>query len=62
MSEPSTDEPRIVLITGGSRGIGRSFTKAVVNSILLIVVVDRLLRRLLRHRKQRQLLRRRIAP
>jgi phospholipid/cholesterol/gamma-HCH transport system permease protein len=36
------------LITrGGPRGIGRSVTKAVVNSIVLIVIVDYLLTRLL---------------
>jgi phospholipid/cholesterol/gamma-HCH transport system permease protein len=36
------------LITrGGPRGIGRSVTKAVVNSIVLIVIVDYILTRLL---------------
>jgi phospholipid/cholesterol/gamma-HCH transport system permease protein len=32
---------------GGPRGIGRSVTKAVVNSIVLIVVFDYILTRLL---------------
>jgi phospholipid/cholesterol/gamma-HCH transport system permease protein len=32
---------------GGPRGIGRSVTKAVVNSIVLIVIFDYLLTRLL---------------
>jgi phospholipid/cholesterol/gamma-HCH transport system permease protein len=36
------------LITiGGPRGIGRSVTKAVVNSIVLIVIIDYILTRLL---------------
>src|SRR5258707_12854345 len=36
------------LITrGGPRGIGRSVTKAVVNSIVLIVIVDYILTRVL---------------
>jgi phospholipid/cholesterol/gamma-HCH transport system permease protein len=36
------------LITqGGPRGIGRSVTKAVVNSIVLIVIFDYLLTRVL---------------
>jgi phospholipid/cholesterol/gamma-HCH transport system permease protein len=36
------------LITrGGPRGIGRSVTKAVVNSIVLIVIMDYILTRLL---------------
>ena len=38
------------LITmGGPRGIGRSVTKAVVNSIVLIVILDYLLTRILQH-------------
>jgi phospholipid/cholesterol/gamma-HCH transport system permease protein len=38
------------LITiGGPRGIGRSVTKAVVNSIILIVVFDYILTRILLH-------------
>jgi phospholipid/cholesterol/gamma-HCH transport system permease protein len=32
---------------GGPRGIGRSVTKAVVNSIVLIVISDYLLTRIL---------------
>ena len=32
---------------GGPRGIGRSVTKAVVNSIVLIVIIDYLLTRIL---------------
>ena len=32
---------------GGPRGIGRSVTKAVVNSIVLIVILDYILTRLL---------------
>ncbi|HYG35844.1 MAG TPA: ABC transporter permease [Clostridia bacterium] len=36
------------LITmGGPRGIGRSVTKAVVNSIVLIVILDYVLTRIL---------------
>jgi phospholipid/cholesterol/gamma-HCH transport system permease protein len=34
---------------GGPRGIGRSVTKAVVNSIVLIVIFDYLLTRFLQH-------------
>jgi phospholipid/cholesterol/gamma-HCH transport system permease protein len=34
---------------GGPRGIGRSVTKAVVNSIVLIVLFDYVLTRLLLH-------------
>ena len=38
------------LITrGGPRGIGRSVTKAVVNSIVLIVMFDYVLTRILLH-------------
>jgi phospholipid/cholesterol/gamma-HCH transport system permease protein len=34
---------------GGPRGIGRSVTKAVVNSIVLIVMFDYVLTRILLH-------------
>ena len=34
---------------GGPRGIGRSVTKAVVNSIILIVMFDYILTRMLQH-------------
>ncbi|MGC8988797.1 MAG: ABC transporter permease [Verrucomicrobiia bacterium] len=34
---------------GGPRGIGRSVTKAVVNSIVLILILDYFLTRLLMH-------------
>jgi len=38
-----------MLTRGGPRGIGRSVTKAVVNSIVLIVIFDYLLTRILLH-------------
>ena len=36
-----------LITAGGPRGIGRSVTKAVVNSIVLIVILDYLLTRVL---------------
>ena len=40
--QPAPDEfkGRVVLVTGASGGIGRAVTKAVVNSIVLILILD----------------------